>query len=51
MTACEGRLDDSAYVKGLAYEFYESGAFRHLAPAPCGCGPADPANGPPSLPG
>jgi hypothetical protein len=37
--ACEGRLDDSAYVKELAYEFYESGAFRGRAlPAPTGEG-------------
>jgi hypothetical protein len=28
IAASEGRIDDSRYVQKLAYEFYESGAFR-----------------------
>jgi hypothetical protein len=32
LAACEGRLDDSTYVKELAYEMYESGAFRDRVP-------------------
>jgi hypothetical protein len=31
MAACEGRLDDSEYVKRLAYEWYEVGAFAEVA--------------------
>ncbi len=33
LAASEGRLDDSLYVKDLAYGFYESGAFRDRVPA------------------
>lgn len=32
LAATEGRLDDSHYVKDLAYGFYESGAFRDRVP-------------------
>ncbi len=28
LAASEGRLDDSAYVRKLAYEFFDTGAFR-----------------------
>ena len=28
LAASEGRLDDSAYVRELAYRWYEEGAFR-----------------------
>jgi hypothetical protein len=28
LAAAEGRLDDSEYVRKLAYEFYETGAFQ-----------------------
>jgi len=31
MAASEGRLDDSEYVKRLAYEWYEDGAFAEVA--------------------
>lgn len=34
LAAVEGRLQDSAYVKRLAYEMYESGAFRDRARPP-----------------
>jgi hypothetical protein len=33
MAASEGRLDDSAYVKRLAYELFEDGAFAKEAKA------------------
>lgn len=33
LAASEGRLDDSFYVKDLAYSFYEGGAFRDRVPA------------------
>lgn len=38
IAAAEGRLEDSAYVKALAYGMYESGAFagRAAQPAPAG---------------
>jgi hypothetical protein len=31
MAACEGRLDDSGYVRRLAYQGYEEGAFADEA--------------------
>jgi hypothetical protein len=31
LAASEGRLDDSAYVKELAYRWHEEGAFRDRA--------------------
>ncbi len=31
LAAAEGRLDDSRYVRELAYEFFETGAFRDQA--------------------
>lgn len=34
LATSEGRLDDSAYVKQLAYEFYEEGAFRDRVKPP-----------------
>ncbi len=32
LAASEGRLEDSAYVRELAYAFYEEGAFAGRAP-------------------
>jgi hypothetical protein len=32
LAAAEGRLNDDEYVKKLAYEFYETGAFRDRTP-------------------
>lgn len=31
MATCEGRLHDSAYVKQLAYQWFEEGAFAEEA--------------------
>lgn len=33
LAAAEGRLDDAGYVKKLAYEFFEAGAFRDRVPS------------------
>jgi hypothetical protein len=33
MAVCEGLLDDSAYVKRLAYQWYEEGTFMEEAKA------------------
>ena len=33
LAATEGRLDDSAYVQKLAYEFFEAGAFCDHVPS------------------
>ncbi len=38
IAAAEGRLDDSRYVQRVAYEFYESGAFRDRVPPSPGIG-------------
>lgn len=32
LAASEGRLDDSEYVRRLAYQWYEEGAFADRAP-------------------
>ena len=32
LAAAEGRQNDDAYIKTLAYEFYETGAFRDRVP-------------------
>jgi hypothetical protein len=32
LAAAEGRLKDDRYVQDLAYEFYETGAFRDCVP-------------------
>ena len=32
LAASEGRGDDSPYLRALAYEFYETGAFRDRVP-------------------
>ena len=39
LAASEGRLDDSGYVKGLAYGMFESGAFAGRAQSPAPVGP------------
>ncbi|QEL18761.1 hypothetical protein [Limnoglobus roseus] len=33
LAAAEGRLDDSEYVRKLAYQWYEEGAFANRVPA------------------
>ena len=33
LAATEGRHDDSEYVKKLAYEYFEAGAFRDRVPS------------------
>ncbi len=33
LAASEGRIDDSRYVRELAYELFETGAFRDRVPS------------------
>jgi hypothetical protein len=32
LATCEGRLDDDAYIRELAYRWYDEGAFRDRVP-------------------